>query len=153
MTWAKLPTQYAVENRHLSDAAFRAHTEGLCAVMDRETGGYLTDREVVRFMEGEHTAEGIAELVACGYWRKVAGGYVVVEHMQHQPEPDLIRKRREASAERVRKHRRKQAGLPADAPDVTALRDALSESNLNEPNNAVRETNHESDAWLEERGA
>jgi hypothetical protein len=31
--------------------------------------------------------------------------------MEHQPEPDLIAKRRELTAERARRHRRKKAGL------------------------------------------
>jgi hypothetical protein len=33
--------------------------------------------------------------------------------MEHQPEPDLIARRRDAAAERKRRSRRKQAGMEA----------------------------------------
>ena len=116
MTWLKLSDDYADELARfgLSDAAFRTHTEALGWVMRRETGGRLTDRDVSRFAESREVTRAVADLCDLGLWERTPGGYLVRHHMEHQPEPDLIRRRREAGQARVRKHRRKAAGLPED---------------------------------------
>ncbi|MBB3041146.1 hypothetical protein [Nocardioides soli] len=111
MTWTKLSDDFGVDCRDLSDAAFRTHVEGLSWVMKRETGGYLDARDIRRFGESPHAEMAIAELVACGWWSIEGQGYRIHHHMEHQPEPDLVARRRELTAERVRKHRRKKAGL------------------------------------------
>jgi len=121
MTWLKLPTEFALECAGLSDAALRQHVEGLLAVMGRETGGALTYTEVRRFSEGANFEAACKELVEKKFWTETATGYDVVHGMKHQPEPDLIRQRRELSQELVRKYRRARAGLPAEpaSNDVT----------------------------------
>lgn len=113
MTWLKLSDDFADEcaRFELSDAAFRTHVEGLQWAMRRETGGRLTERDVRRFAEVDDPHGAVEELVAAGFWEPFAGGYRVVHHMEHQPEPDLIDRRRKLAAERVRRHRRKKAGL------------------------------------------
>lgn len=111
MTWTKLGDEFSVECRDLSDAAFRTHVEGLLWVMKRETGGYLETREVRRFAESPHAEMALTELVSVGWWSIDGQGYRINHHMEHQPEPDLLAKRREAAAERQRRFKRKKAGL------------------------------------------
>ena len=115
MTWLKLAESFAddCEAVELSGAAFRLHVEALCWTMRRISGGRLTERDVRRLSTSEHTAAAVDELLAVGFWVPVGDGYLIRHHMEHQPEPDLIIKRRDATAERVRKYRRRQAGLPS----------------------------------------
>jgi hypothetical protein len=113
MSWVKLSDDFADDcARHgLSDAAVRTHMEGLLWTMRRETGGDVLAREVRRFAETPNPAAAIAELVTVGFWEKTEGGYLIVHHMEHQPEPDVIAQRRANAAERQRRWRRKLAGL------------------------------------------
>lgn len=126
MVWTKLSDDFP-EDCHragLSDPAFRTHVEALCWCMRRENGGLISKRDVDRFADSRRAAEAVEELIARGFWARTEGGYRVEHHMEHQPEPEVIDARRVKTAARVRKHRRKAAGLPSD-PDVTPLRDAL----------------------------
>lgn len=118
MTWAKLSDDYPDQTARLSDAAFRTHTEGLCWTMRRETGGHIMRRDLLRFAETDLPNEAVAELVSLGYWVEQSDGWRIVHHMEHQPEPDVIRKRRENDAERQRRARRKKAGLSSDHNDA-----------------------------------
>ena len=102
MTWTKLSDDFADQCCGLSDAAFRTHVEALIWVMRRESGGYLAARDVKRLAESPHTEMAVAELVACGWWSIENQGYRINHHMEHQPEPDLIAKRRELTADRVK---------------------------------------------------
>jgi hypothetical protein len=121
MTWTKLGDDFADDcaRAGLSDAAVRTHTEGLVWAMRRETGGLLDKRDVQRAIETAEPDAAVAELVAAGFWRETSRGWLIVHHMEHQPEPDLIARRRKLTAERVRKHRRRKAGLPDDGNGVT----------------------------------
>jgi hypothetical protein len=116
VTWVKVSDDFPDDcaRVELSDAAFRTHMEGLCWVMRRETGGHIDDLDVRRFAESERAADAIEELIDAGFWTRTDGGYVVVHHMKHQVEPDVIAKRRENDAERQRRKRRKDAGLPPE---------------------------------------
>ena len=113
MTWTKLSDDFGDEcaRAGLSDAAFRLHVEGLCWTMRRESDGYIDQRDLDRFAETPNPAAALAELLAVGYWLRDGRGYRIHHHMEHQPEPDLLAARRKTTAERVRRHRRKQAGL------------------------------------------
>lgn len=117
MTWLKLSDDFGDEcaRADLSDAAMRTHVEGLLWCMRRETGGALTKRDVRRFAETADPDAAVTELVNSGFWIREGDGYRVVQHMEHQPEPDVIDRRRSLTADRVRKHRRKRAGLEAEA--------------------------------------
>lgn len=120
MTWTKLSDDYGDECRDLSDAAFRTHTEALIWTMRRETGGYIEARDVRRFAESPHAEMSVDELIAVGWWSVERQGYLIRHHMEHQPEPDLIAKRRADTAERVKKHRRRKAGLSEESFPVEA---------------------------------
>lgn len=116
MTWTKLGDEFGDECADLSDAAFRTHVEGLIWTMRRETGGFIVSKDVKRFSESPHAEAAIAELVATGWWSIERQGYRINHHMEHQPEPQLIARRRELTNERVRKHRLKKAGLSTSNP-------------------------------------
>lgn len=111
MTWLKVSDDYPDQCADLSDAAYRTHTEGLCWCMRRETGGYLSRRDVRRMAESNQAEEAVQELLELGFWEVEGNGYRIKHHMEHQPEPEVIRKRREAAAERQRKNRLKKAGV------------------------------------------
>jgi len=118
MTWTKLSDDFADQcaRAGLSDAAFRTHVEGLTWAMRRETGGYLDHLDIRKAIETPNAAAAIAELLAVGYWQHSGTGYLVRHHMEHQPEPDVIAKRRELTAERARRLRRKKAGMDGEPP-------------------------------------
>ncbi len=113
MTWLKLSDCFGDDcaRVNLGDAAFRVHVEALVWTMRRETDGVIDRLDVRRFAETRHPDAAIAELVAAGFWTVHDEHWRIVHHMEHQPESDVIAKRRDASAERVRKHRRTRAGL------------------------------------------
>ena len=106
MVWLKLSDDFPDGTIRLSDSAFRTHIEGLCWAMRRETGGHLVRRDLRRFAETESPEEAASELVRLGHWVERSDGWQIVHHMEHQIEPDVIRKRRENDAERQRRYRR-----------------------------------------------
>lgn len=116
MTWTKLSDDYVDRLEYLSDTAFRLHTEMLTAINKREAGPFLSQSQVLRktAVRGD-VDRAIEELLACGYWVIDGGGYVVIEHMEHQIEPEVLAAKRRNNAERQRKHRRKAAGLTEDS--------------------------------------
>lgn len=116
MTWLKLSDDFGEDcaRARLSDAAFRTHVEGLVWAMRRETDGYVDDIDVRRFAETSDPKAAVQELVNAGFWRALPNGSLQIIHaMEHQPEADVIAARRKKTAERVRRHRRKAAGLAA----------------------------------------
>lgn len=118
MTWLKLSDNFGDECADLSDPAFRTHVEALAWIMRKERGPEITARDIRRFAESSEVDDAIGELLAVGYWSAIDGGYRVNHHMQHQSDPEVIRKRKEADAERQRKKRRKAVGL-TDEDGVT----------------------------------
>lgn len=105
MTWLKLSDDYHDQCAALSDAAYRTHTEALGWTMRRETGGFLTTREVRRLAESLEAQGAVQELLEQGFWEPTDSGYRILHHMEHQPEPEVIAKRRQNDAERQRKKR------------------------------------------------
>jgi hypothetical protein len=123
MTWTKLSDDFADDcaRAGLSDAAVRTHVDGLVWTMRRQTGGRLDSLDVRRGLETADPQAAIAELLAAGFWVRDGEGYLIRHHMEHQPEPDVIRKRREKTAERVRRHRRRQAGMDSGMSECNAV--------------------------------
>lgn len=124
MVWTKLSDDFPEQCADLTDAAFRTHVEGLIWTMDRESGGQVLAKDVKRLAESEARDAAVTELVAAGFWAKTPGGYRIAHHMEHQPEPEVLVRRREADAARQRRKRFKAVGLSenasADAPDAPA---------------------------------
>ena len=112
VTWLKLSDDYTDRTEDLSDAAFRLHTEGLNLAMKREEGPFLPESKLQRWANVRSgIADAAVELVQRGFWERVEGGFVVREHMEHQPEPEVLAARRDNAAERQRRKRLKDAGL------------------------------------------
>lgn len=123
MTWLKLSDDFGDDcaRARLSDAAFRTHVEGLIWAMRRENDGLLDEIDVRRFAETGDPHKAIQELVNAGWWQRLPQGRLQIVHaMEHQPESDVIERRRKLTAERKRRERRRKAGLQAD--DETASR-------------------------------
>lgn len=119
MTWLKLPDEFPKECRRakLSDAAFRLHVEGLCAVMDDENDGYVDADDVQAFTRAQRPFDAVKELERVGFWQRLGSGqWRIVHMMEHQPDAETLTRRRQMDAERQNKHRRKKAGL---APEVS----------------------------------
>ena len=115
--WLKLTDDFPVRAAEagLSDAAVRSHIDALCSIMAREKGPVLTRRDLRRFLESDDADRAVAELLAVGWWVRQDDGTVrVVENMPDQPEPEVIAKRREATADRKRRERLRRAGLDID---------------------------------------
>ena len=119
MTWLKLPDDFDDSCDELSDAAYRTHVNGLLYVMRRETGGRFPKRKLRLFAGTTDPDAAVLELLACGFWLDNTEDYEVAHGMEHQPEPEVLAKRRADAADRQRRKRRRDAGLPED-PDVTA---------------------------------
>jgi hypothetical protein len=131
VTWLKLSDDFAEQAARdgLTDAAFRTHVEALLWTMRRETGGWIWSRDIRRFAETADPEAAVIELVSLGWWHhpiadgrypeeeSYPGQFKLVANMDDQPEPDVIEARRRKTAERVRRHRRKQAGLHLVEPE------------------------------------
>lgn len=143
MVWAKLTDDFPdrAARAELSDAAFRTHVEALCWVMRRETGGALTARDLRRCAETTDPPAAAAELVAAGWWRPAAAGWLLVESMGDQPDPETIEARRRMASERQRRKRRKAAQLdptPAD-PEPVSRRDSPRDAMRDDPRDPGRD--------------
>jgi len=132
VTWLKLSDDFPVQCTDLGSEAFRLHIEGLCWAMQRENGGWIRRREVKRLTELDEYGHALTELLEQGYWVEVGEGYQITHHMEHQPEPDVIAKRRESDAERKRHWRRKQAGLEQPKSRKKSRRDTTSDKGRDE---------------------
>lgn len=134
--WLKLSDDFDDDCQDLSDAAFRLHVQGLLFVMRRERHPVLSERDVRKFSDVDNTEAAVKELLDYGFWAREPDGRLRVRHqMDHQIEPEVIKARKAANAERQKKHRLKKAGvLPPDKPQgeegVTryATRDVTAES-------------------------
>jgi hypothetical protein len=131
VTWVKLSDDFAerAARSGLSDAAFRTHIEALLWTMRRETGGWIRTRDIQRFAETSDPDAAVRELVGLGWWHypyaddrypdddRDPDEFRIVANMDDQPEPEVIEARRRKATERVRKHRRKMAGLDPECSD------------------------------------
>lgn len=79
--------------------------------MRRENGGRIPHREIKRLAESTASHAAIQELIEKGFWTDDGTAYQIVHHMEHQPEPEILARRRELAAERQRKARLKKAGI------------------------------------------
>lgn len=129
MTWLKLSDDFAEDcvRARLSDSAYRTQVDGLIWSMRRGTDGYLDHVSVRKGLDSEHVKDAIEELCAAGFWRHEGCGYQIVHHMEHQPEAAVVDARRAATAERVRRHRLKKAGLDSGNASCNALHDSTSQ--------------------------
>lgn len=111
VTWLKLDDEFDDEclAADLSESACWTHVQGLLFAMRHNTGGAITDRQFKRFAETKEPARAAQQLVDAGFWRRTAGGFVVVHHMDKQPTPEQVAARKAADAARQSKARQKRA--------------------------------------------
>lgn len=124
--WLKLSDDFADDAARagLSDAAFRTHIEALLWIMRREGKPVLDRRDLRRALESPQAEGAVSELLAAGWWQRRDDGRVHVLHgMDHQPEPEVIARRREAATERQRRKRLKAVGIDPDTGEVASRRD------------------------------
>jgi hypothetical protein len=119
VTWVKLDDRFAGNPKvsELSDAAFRLYVSALCWCSQHETDGVVTRKKAK--MLGRQTR--IVELVAAGLWHVTDHGYEVHDYLVYNPSRLELEQRREATRQRVTKHR----GNGVTNADVTAAVTAL----------------------------
>ena len=92
--------------------------------MRREGEPVLDRRDLRRALESPQAEGAVSELLAAGWWHRRDDGRVRVLHgMDHQPEPEVIARRREAATERQRRKRLKAVGIDPDTGEVASRRD------------------------------
>jgi hypothetical protein len=111
MTWLKKSDDYADHCEDLSDAAYRTLDEALLYVMRRETGPRFPKHKLRKFATSRGRKRAAAELVTGGFWLDHGDDYEVLYHMEHQPEHELLAKKRSNASERTRQWRRRQAEM------------------------------------------
>lgn len=129
--WLKLSDDFADDAARagLSDASFRTHIEALLWIMRREGEPVLDRRDLLRALESPQVDEAVPELLATGWWQRQDDGRVRVLHgMDHQPEPEVIARRREAATERQRRKRLKAVGIDPDTGEDVSRRDTTRDS-------------------------
>lgn len=102
MTWLRLdgtfPTHSKISER--SDAAFRAHVEGLCHAALHLTDGHVPPGVLRRFA----TSKVRRELVAAGLWNDAPdGGIWIHDYLAYQPSRDAVIALRQKRADAGRK--------------------------------------------------
>lgn len=114
MTWLKLDDRFAGHPKvsALSDGAFRLHVSGLLYCAGHETDG-LIPAELVPTLMPTYRPKYLPELADRGLWLPRRELVEVHDFLEYNPSRDQIRKRREATAERVRRWRDRQADTDA----------------------------------------
>jgi hypothetical protein len=140
VTWTKISDDFPEEAARagLTDSAFRTHVEAMVWTMRRETGGNLTPQDLRRALESPFADDAVDELLARGWWVRDGTGYRLVVGMEHQPEPEVLAQRRKKTADRVRRHRLKEAGIDPDTGELVPEKKPR-DASRNASRNAVTE--------------
>ncbi|MFE3572413.1 hypothetical protein ACFXON_23635, partial [Bacillus subtilis] len=121
MTWFKVDDGFWSHPKvaALSDAAVALWVRAGSYSCQHLTDGHVA-RSVLRML-GE--ASAVAELVECGLWMEVAGGYEFHDWAEYQETGEAVKRRREQARDRQRKARQareeKRSGKGKSAPKVT----------------------------------
>jgi hypothetical protein len=105
--WVKLDDGFARHPKILAipDPALRLHLDAMCYA-----AGYLTDGRVETGALLDPKPARIRALVEVGLWVPIgAGRYELHDWHDYQPSADDVRKRRAATAERLRRWRERNA--------------------------------------------
>lgn len=109
MTWTKTSDDFPDDCWTLSDRAYRLHHEGLTWSNRKLLDCRIPKDDLRRF--ARHGDDGVAELLACGWWREVGPFYEIVHHATYQRTRDEVLAQQERSAANGRK-----GGRPRKAP-------------------------------------
>lgn len=111
MTWVRLDDGFAAHPKiaALPDNAFRLHIAALCYCATHLTDGFVPYAAVPLFGIRRVPVAGGA-LLELGLWDKVEGGYQIHDYLHYQESREKVMSRREATRERVNRHRQKRPG-------------------------------------------
>jgi hypothetical protein len=105
--WVKLSTRYyddqAVEQ--LDDSAEVMWTRGLARAGELERGGFIPDSSLPKLTRRRRYAAPARELVAKGLWKRVDGGYQIVNWPRWNDALDELARRRATDRDRQRRWR------------------------------------------------
>lgn len=101
MTWSRFSDDWPhrPEVVGLTDAAFRTHVHAIVYVAKWHTDGLVPTTWVPQRRLGN-------ELVKAGLWEPVDGGWLVLDWHDHVPSRAELARWRDATADRVRRHRK-----------------------------------------------
>lgn len=101
MTWTKTSDDYPDDCWTLSDRAYRLHHEGLTWSNRKLLDCRIPMDDLRRF--ARHGGDGVAELLACGWWREVGPFYEIVHHATYQRTRDEVLAQQERNQRNGRK--------------------------------------------------
>lgn len=139
LMWMKLSDDFYKDCRRakLTDAAFRVHVEMLCFAMDDENGGAITWDDITSISRAQNIPTAVEQLVAVEFWARTGDEtWQIIHQMEHQPDVEVLTKRREQAAERQRKKRRKAIGL--DSEGTLSRRDSPRDEVRDDPRDPGR---------------
>lgn len=116
MTWVKIDDSFPDHPKiiGLSDRAFRLHIKGLCYCGMYLTNGFLPFASVSAMItEPEYKPSD--ELEASGLWRRIEGGFVIHDYLEHQTSKSQVEEKREAVRARVKKYRNAKSNAVTNA--------------------------------------
>ena len=119
VTWVKIDDRFAGNPKvtELSDAAFRLYVTALCWCSQHETDGFVTKKKA-RMLGRPNRVQ---ELVVAKLWHETDGGYEVNDYLVYNPSRVELEQRREATRQRVTKHRCNGVTNATVTAAVTAL--------------------------------
>lgn len=115
MSWIKIDNSFPDHPKvvGLSDAAFRAHIQGLCYC-----GRFLTDGFIPSvYMSRIGTPKAIAELVKIGLWKSASDGFQIHDYLSHQTSKNEVEKKREQLRESQKRYRKKKSASAEEPED------------------------------------
>lgn len=116
MPYLNLDDEFAENNEHLSDAAFRLHVAGLCFSARKLTDGHLTTSQARRLVPG-FKAASLRELVNAGAWVEAPGGYQIKNYLKWNRSREWWESRRKGEAARLVEYRAKRKRQLKVVPD------------------------------------
>jgi len=107
MTWIKLDDGFPEHRKALQagDDGCWMFVAGLCYCGRNLTDGFIPDAQVARLTGLRNPMKSAQRLVDAGLWDATDGGFHIHDYAEYQPTKEQVRNRRDATADRVRKHR------------------------------------------------
>lgn len=115
VTWTKLSDDFGDDCWTLSDAAFRAHVEGLTWSNRKLLDLRIPKGDVRRFAKNP---EATTELVANGWWSDAGDAYLIRHHAQYQRSREDVLRQQETNAANGRKGGRPRKPPREQAADL-----------------------------------
>lgn len=105
----------------LPDRAFRVYIGALCWAVEHETDGRLPASAMQEWCKGVLRRQDAIRALERDLWERTEEGWVIRHYSRYQYTRAEVESRRNAGAERVRRHRNRQPPHPGQATNVTPL--------------------------------